>query len=104
MLDMSLWQVWRDNPGGDTATVAVKVESVRASVRGGLGVGQIVRADSLGWGVVVVEATSLIEGDDEEQVVPLWRGADGVVDLLEENLASGDGPGWVHGVGVKAAA
>lgn len=53
---------------------------------------------------MIVEAAGLVEGDDEEHVVPLRGGANGVVDLLEENLSGGNRAGGVHGVGVKAAA
>ena len=104
VLNVSLRQVRRDDPGRDTATVAVEVEGVCASVRGSFGVGQLIWADCLRWRIVVVEAAGLVKGDDEQHVVPLRRGADGVVDLLEEDFAGGDGAGRVHGVGVKAAA
>lgn len=53
---------------------------------------------------MVVEASSLVKGDDEEGVLPLRAVAEGVVHLLEENLAVGDEAGGVHGVSADAAA
>lgn len=45
---------------------------------------------------MVVETTGLVEGDQEQGLVPLGTGADGVVDLLEQDLAGGDVAAWVH--------
>lgn len=53
---------------------------------------------------MVVESTCLVEADEEKGLLPLRASADGVVDLLQENLAEGDVAGGVHGVGVQTAA
>lgn len=104
VLDVALGSVGRDQPGGHTATQTVEVERVRAAVLGGLGVGLVVRADGKRRSNVVKETTCLIEGDEQESLVPLGAGAQGVVDLLHKNLAERDVTGRVHGVGVQTAA
>lgn len=71
---------------------------------GGLGVGLVIGADGKRGSDVVEESTGLIEGDEEKGLLPLRTGADGIVDLLQENLTEGDVSGGVHGVGVQAAA
>lgn len=104
MLDVGFGDPWGDDPLGKTAAVSVEVERVLLSIWRLLGVRQVIWANSSRRLVVVVEAAGLVEGDDEESVLPLWGDAEGVVDLLEEDLAGGDGAGWVHGVGGDAAA
>lgn len=96
--------VGRNQPGGHAAAEAVEVEGVRAAVGGGLGVGLVVRADGQGGGHVVEETAGLVVGHEEEGLLPLGRGTEGVVDLLDEDLAEGDVAGGVHGVGVQTAA
>jgi hypothetical protein len=41
---------------------------------------------------VVKETARLIEGDNEEHILPLWRRPDDVIDLLEEDFSSETGP------------
>lgn len=53
---------------------------------------------------MVVETAGLVEGDEQEGLVPLRPGTDGIVDLLDEDLAEGDVAGGVHGVGIEIAA
>ena len=53
---------------------------------------------------MIVEAARFIKGDDQERLVPLGTGADGVVNVLEQLLAGGDQTGGMHGVGLIAAA
>jgi hypothetical protein len=104
VLNMTAGSIGGDQPSGHTATETIKVESVVLAVLGSLSVSLVVRTDSQRGGNVVEETTCLIEGDEEEGLVPLGTGADGIVDLLEENLTERDVAGGVHGVGVEAAA
>lgn len=103
-LNVTLGGVRREQPGGDTTTETVEAESVRAAIMRGLGVGLVIGANGKRGSDVVEESTSLVEGDKEEGFLPLRASADGIVDLLQENLTEGDVAGGVHGVGVQAAA
>lgn len=104
VLNVSLGGVRRDEPGRHTAAQTVKVEGVGGAVGGGFGVGLVVWADGKRGLDVVEETAGLVVGDQQQGLVPLGPGADGIVDLLEEDLAEGDVAGGVHGVGVEAAA
>lgn len=104
VLNMALGRIRRDQPGRHTATKTVVGQSIVASIGSGLGVRLVVRTDSKRGSNVVEESTSLIEGEEKEGLVPLGAGTEGLVDLLNENLAEGDVAGGVHGVGVQAAA
>lgn len=104
VLDVASRGVGGDQPGGHAAAETVEVEGVGAAVGGGLGVGLVVRADGKGVGDVVEETTGLVVGHEQEGLLPLGGGAEGVVDLLDEDLAEGDVAGGVHGVGVQTAA
>ena len=53
---------------------------------------------------MVVETTGLIEGQDEEGLVPLGAGAECVVDVLDKGLSIGDQASWVHGACALSAA
>lgn len=96
--------VGRHEPSRHTATETVEAEGVRATIGGSLGVGLVVRADSQWRSNVVEETTGLVIGDEQESLVPLRTGPNGVVDLLDEDLAERDVAGGVHGVGVQATA
>lgn len=104
VLDVTRRSVGRNEPSRHTATETVELQSVGATILAGLGVSLVIGADSQGGSDVVVETTCLVEGDQEQGLVPLGAGADGIVDLLQEDLAGGDVAGGVHGVGVEAAA
>lgn len=104
VLDVTLGSVGRNEPSGHTATETVELESVAGAIGGLLGVGLVVGADGQGGSDVVVETTCLVEGDQQQGLLPLGTGADGIVDLLQQDLTGGDVAVGVHGVGVKAAA
>lgn len=103
-LNVALGGIRRQQPGRDTTTQTVEAESVLAAVISFLGVGLVVRADGKRGRNMVVESTCLIEGDEEKGLLPLRAGADGIVDLLQENLTEGDVASGVHGVCVQTAA
>lgn len=103
-LNVTLGGVRREQPGGDTTTKTVEAESVRAAIIRGLGVGLVVGAHGKRGSDVVEESTGLVEGDKEESLLPLRAGADGIIDLLQENFTERDIAGGVHGVGVQTAA
>lgn len=104
LLDVSLLTVRGDNPGRHAATQTVEVKSVFLTVLRSLSVGQVVRADGERGRDMVVEATGLVVGNEEQGLVPLRALANGIIDLLDEDLTVGDVTGGVHGVGVGAAA
>lgn len=104
VLNVALGSVGRDQPGGHTATETVEVESVGLSVGGSLSVGLVVGANSKRGLDVVEETTGLVEGQKEESLLPLRAGAEGVVHLLDQDLAERDVAGGVHRVGVGSAA
>jgi hypothetical protein len=85
--------------GGDTDTKALEVEGVRLIVWGNVGVGQVIT----GWDAnrrrnMVTEATVLVEGKDEESLVPLLGTTDSFVNHLEPGLGSGNRARRVHRV------
>lgn len=82
VLNPALGGVRRNEPSGQTATETVKAEGVDAAVLGGLSVGLVVRADGKRGSDVVEETAGLVEGDQEQGLVPLGSRAEGVVDLL----------------------
>ena len=80
-----------------------KVEGDVLAVERGLGVGKVVAGrDVLGGRDVVREAAVLVKGEDEERLVPLRGGAEGLVDLLHEGLAVGSWAGRVERLHVAA--
>lgn len=76
----------------------VKSESVTASIRSRLGVGEVVWARGSGRRHMVMEATSLVKANDEKSLIPLWSAAKGIVYLLDENLPVGNQSGRVNRV------
>lgn len=104
VLDVTGRGVGGNEPSGHTATKTVEFQGVGAAILGLLGVGLVIGADGQGGSDVVVESTGLVEGDQQQGLLPLGTGADGIVDLLEQDLAGGDVAGGVHGVGVQTAA
>lgn len=104
VLDVALGSVGRDQPSGHTSTKTVEVESVALAVSGSLSVSLVVGADGKRGSDVVEESTRLIEGEQDEGLVPLGTGADGIVNLLHKDLTERDVAGGVHGVGVGATA
>lgn len=53
---------------------------------------------------MVEETAGLVVGNEQEGLVPLRAGTEGVVDLLDKDLTGGDFARGVHGVGALAAA
>lgn len=104
VLDVALGGVGRDQPGRHTATEAVKSQGVVLTVGSSLSVSLLIRTDGSGRGDVVEETTRLVVGNQEKRLLPLRTGADGIVDLLQQNLAEGNVAARVHGVGVAGAA
>lgn len=104
LLDISLADPGGDQQSGDTTTQTVKVEGVVLAAWGGGRVSEVVRPGSEGRGHMVVEATGLVEAQDEEGLVPLGPGAQSVVDVLDQLLAVGDQTTGVHRVGADTAA
>ena len=104
LLNIALADPRRDEKSGDTATQTVELKSVLLAVGGFLGVGQVVRASGQGGRNVVVEATALVEGEDEEGLLPLGAGTERLVDLLDEGLAIGNQTAVMHGGGTNTAA
>lgn len=104
LLDICRVDPGGDDPSGEAAASTVEGICVALSIRGSLRVGEVVRPGSERWGHMVVETTGFVKGDDEESVFPLWTSTDGIVQLLQENLAIRDETGWVHGGGPDTAA
>lgn len=104
LLNSTLADPGGDKEGGDTATETVEGEGVVLAVGGLESESEVVGAGGQRRRDVVVETTALVEGKDEESVVPLWACAEGVVDGLDEVLTVGDKAGGVHGGGSDAAA
>jgi len=101
--DNTLADPGRDQEGGYPRTETLEVERHRLAVRGVLGVGEVVtRGDVDGGGDVVGETAVLVEGQNEEGLVPLRGGAEGLVDALDEALPHGDGRRGVVGPVVAA--
>lgn len=86
-LDNALLNPWRNKQSRNAAPEAIERESVLAARGHLLGVSQIVRPRGQRRRNVVMEATSLVVGQDEERLVPLGAGSDGLVDILDEGLA-----------------
>lgn len=104
LLNVALVDPGRDEESGDTTTQTVEFKSVLFAVGSLLGVGQVVRASGQGGRNVVVETTALVEGEDEESLLPLGAGTERFVDLLDESLAIGNQTAVVHGGGTNTAA
>lgn len=104
LLDNALADPRRDQQSGHATTQTVEFERVVATCRHLLGVGEVVRARGEWRGNVVVETAGLIEGQDEQGLVPLRARAEGLVDVLNEGFAVGDKTSGVHGVGPDVAA
>ena len=104
LLDLPLADPRRDQQGRDPPAKTIELERVLAAVRRILSVGQVIRSDGQRRRDVVVETTSLIEGENEESLIPLRAGPECIVHILDEGLTLRDQPGRVHGVGALAAA
>ena len=104
VLDKSFGAVGRNEPRWHATTKAIKGEGVVPAVHGGLGVGDVVRANGFWRRNVVEETASLIVGNQQERLLPLRAITKGLVDLLDKDLAIGSVACWVHGVGVETAA
>lgn len=104
LLNSALADPGGDKEGGDTATETVEGEGIVLAVGGLEGESEVIGAGGQRGRHVVVETAALIEGEDEEGVVPLRACAEGVVNGLDEVLAVGDEAGGVHGGGAHAAA
>lgn len=104
LLDLCLGNPGGDQQGRDATTQTVKGEGVVFATGGAESKGQVIRPGSERSGDVVVEATALVEGQDEEGLLPLGTGAQSIVDLLDESLAIGDQAGRMHGGGANSAA
>lgn len=53
---------------------------------------------------MVVESARLVKGQDEQRLVPLGAGSEGVVDGFDQDLTVGDEACRVHGAGSLPAA
>lgn len=53
---------------------------------------------------MVMEATGLVKGQDEESLLPLRTAAQSIIHLLDESLAVGDQASGMHGGGANSAA
>lgn len=104
VLNVTLGSVGRDQPSGHTATETVEVKSIVLSIGSGLSVGLVIGTHSKRGFDVVEETTGLIVGQNEESLLPLGAGAEGIIHLLDKDLTEGDIPRGVHRVGVLAAA
>lgn len=104
LLNHSLTNPRRDQNSRDATTETVEGESVFLAVGRSLGVCEVIGSNSERGRDVIVETTRLVEGEDEEGLVPLGRGTEGIVDVLDEDFAVGDQARWVHRVGANAAA
>lgn len=104
LLNVALADPRRDQESGDTATQTVELESVLLTIGSLLGVGQVIGTSSQRRGNMVMEATALVKGQDEESLLPLGAGTERLIDLLDEGLAVGDQTAVVHGGGANAAA
>lgn len=104
-----LFNLCLGNPGGnqqsrDATTQTVKREGVVHATGGAEGKGLVIRTGSERSGDVVVEATALVEGQDEESFLPLGTGAQSIIHLLDESFTVGDQTGGVHGSGANSTA
>lgn len=92
-----------DEDGGHPDTQTVKGKGERLAIASGAGVGKVVTSRNiLRRRDVVRETTVLVEGEDEQRLVPLGTVAHGLVDALDEALAHVDGRRGVEGL-VRAA-
>ena len=90
VLNHALSDPGRDEVRRHTHAETGKVESEVLAVLCGFGVGDVVGSgDVLGGWDVISEATVLVKGHDEESLIPLRGGAEGLVDALYEDLAVG---------------
>lgn len=104
LLNVPLRDPRGDDPRWQTASKTVKLEGVLILVRRGDGVSEVVRARCQRRRHVVVETSGLVKGDDEEGVLPLRAVTEGIVHLLEENLAVRNQASGVHRVCANATA
>lgn len=104
LLHEALLHPRRDEERRQAAAQTVKLERVVLAA-GRLGrVRETVGTDGHGRCDVVVEATGLVERDQQSGLVPLRAGADGLVDVFDERFAVGDEALRVHGGGADATA
>lgn len=104
LLNNALADPRRDKEGRDTAAETVKWEGIVIAIGGLEGESKVVGAGGQRGRDVVVETTALVEGEEEEGVVPLRACVEGVVNGLDEGLPIRDEAGGVHGGGADAAA
>lgn len=104
LLHRCLANPWGDEEGWDTTSETVEGESVLLTGRGRSGVGEVVGRSGKRRRNVVVETTTLVEGQDEQALVPLGACAESVIDAANKLLAVGNETAWVHGGGTNAAA
>lgn len=90
LLNKALSNPRRDKDSRNTSTESVELELVLRAVWRGLGVGEVIWARGQRRRDVVVETTSLVEGQDEEGFVPLGAGAEGIIDVFDELFTVGD--------------
>src|SRR3978361_2165740 len=82
MLDQVFWNQWRHNNGWNPRSKLFEGEPLTAPPRS---CGQCRSGSDM-----VIEATMLVPGDDEEALAPDRRFADGFVGGFDEALARGD--------------
>ena len=99
VLDGALFNPWGDKYRRHADTQALEVEGDVLSIRGLLGVADVVTSWHVDGGRnVISESSVLIEGQDEQGVLPLGGVADSLVDVLDEELAVGDWGRRVEGL------
>jgi hypothetical protein len=104
LFDIALTDPRRDEKSGNTAAETIEGESV-ALARGCTGrIRQIVRPGSERGRNVIVEAASLVKGQDEEGLFPLRTGTECFIYLLDESLAGRDQTCGMHRSGANPAA
>lgn len=104
LLNISLADPGRDQEGRDTTTKTVERKRVALAARGGSSVGEVVRSRNQWRRDVVMKATSLIESDNEEGILPLRGGTERFIDVLQKKFTGRDQAAGVHGVGANTAA
>jgi hypothetical protein len=104
LLNFTLGDPWRDEESRHAATKTVELVGILFAICRGLGIREVIGAGGK-WGRnMVVEATGLIEGKNEQSILPLWTSTERLIDFLEESLSIRDQTAIVHGGGANTTA